>query len=303
MQEAGGDRVRWSVIGVGTAGRARAEAIRAEKRSELVAVHRGRHAGDVGVRVVGDVLEAIDLAQAVAVASPTAMHADHVRAVLDRGRHCVVEFPVATTPGAAAALFDLARARGKVLHVEHIELLDPVCTTLASHVRPELVTSATVQFQGQGPPGASAVELAVGNVARLHRLTAACGPVASIRAVEHEPGRLTAELVLKAGGAAAHVTFERAPYFQRKTVLKVVAAGRAWHQVNDLLERDRAPVTLIGSGSLFQVDQRRAVTRILEGGPSYVSEARILHVLDVVEALGAGRAGEVPQRSDAAASA
>lgn len=298
---ADGDRVGWSVVGVGTAGRARAEAIRNDKRSALVAVHRGRHAAELGVPVVETLIEAIERAQAVAVASPTAHHADQVRVVLDRGRHALVEYPVASTAAEAAALFDLARRRGRVLHVEHVELLDPCCATLVAHVRPELVTSASVSFQGQGPAGAGPAELALGNVARLHRLTAACGPVASVRAVDHEPGRLTADLAL-ASGASAHVSFERAPYFQRRTTLKIVAGGRTWHQLNDLLERDRNPVTLIGTGSLFAVDQRRATLRVLEGGGSYVSEARILHVLDLVERLGAGHTGALPHRSDAAPS-
>jgi biliverdin reductase len=300
MSEQSENRLRWSVVGVGTAGRARAEAIRADRAaSALVAVHWGRHAAEVGAPVVATLHEAIAAADAVAVCSPTALHPDHVRAALGRGKHVVVEFPLAPTAELAESLFALARSVNRVLHVEHIELLDPPCVTLASHVRPAVVEEASVEFQGPGPAGATAAELALGNVARLHRLTACCGPVAAVRSVEHEPGRLVAELVL-GNGTTARATFERAPYFGRRTTLRVVTGGRTWLQTNDLLERDRTPVTLIGSGSLFGQDHRKAVGRILRGGSHYVTEARILHVLDLVDRLGAGRTGLVPQRSDAA---
>jgi biliverdin reductase len=301
MKEATGGPLRWAVIGVGTAGRARANAIRADGRCTLVAVHRGRHAAELGVPIVDSLLTAIAQADAVAIASPTALHPDQARTALEHGRHVVVEFPLAADAATAEALFDLARARGKVLHVEHIELLDAPSSTLAAHVRPELVESATVAFQGQGPTGATAPELALGNVARLHRLTACCGPVSAIRSVEHEPGRLSAELSLESGATAA-VTFERGPYFSRKTTLRVTAAGRTWLQTNDLLERDGAPVTLMGSSSLFATDHRRAMARILDGAGPYVSEERILHVLRLVERLGGGRTGPVPHRSVASSS-
>ncbi len=291
--------LRWSVVGVGVAGRARARAIVADPRAELVCCWRGRFAAELGVPIAADLDEAIERAEVVAICSPTAVHADQARRVLHAGRHALVEFPVATTASAAEELFALAARKGRILHVEHIELLDATCRTLASHVRPEVVEEATVSFRGVGPEGASAADLALGNVARLHRLTAVTGPVASVRSVEHDPGRLRAELEL-ASGASASCVFERAPYFQRRTTLEVRTAGARWTQRNDLLERDGAPQTLLGMGELFPKDQRKASARLLDAARPYVSEGRILHVLDLVERLGACRTGPLPHRSDAA---
>lgn len=291
-------RLRWSIVGVGLAGRARARAIGSDRRAELVCCWKGRFASELGVPIAADFDDAVARAEVVAICSPTAVHADQVRRVLHAGRHAVVEFPVATSAVAAEELFALATQRGLVLHVEHIELLDAPCRTLVSHVRPEVVEEAAVSFRGTGPEGASAADLALGNVARLHRLAAVAGPVGAVRSVEHDPGRLRAELDL-ASGARATCSFEQAPYFQRRTTLEVRTAGARWTQRNDLLERDGAPQTLIGMGDLFPKDQRRASARLLDGSAPYVSEGRILHVLDLVERLSACRTGPLPHRSDA----
>ncbi|MCB9685661.1 MAG: Gfo/Idh/MocA family oxidoreductase [Alphaproteobacteria bacterium] len=294
-----GSILRWSVIGVGVAGRARARAIAADPRAQLACVWRGKHAPETGARMATDLADAIASADVVAICSPTGVHADQARQVLRAGRHCLVEFPLATTASEAASLFALARERGLVLHVEHIELLEAAGRTLGSHVRPEIVASASVSFRGVGPEGASAPDLALANVARLHRLCAVTGPIASVVAVDHEPGRLTAEL-LTAHGSRATCLFEQAPYFQRRTLLEVrTAAGAAWKQSNDLLTRDGVPQTLLGVGELFPKDQRRVSARILDGTAPYVAEERVLHVLDLVAMLGARTTGTLPHRSDA----
>ncbi|MCA9492251.1 MAG: Gfo/Idh/MocA family oxidoreductase [Myxococcales bacterium] len=294
-----GSILRWSVIGVGVAGRARARAIAADPRAELTCVWRGKHASEAGVRRADDLADAIASSDVVAICSPSGVHADQARQVLHGGRHCLVEFPLASTAAEAASLFALAREKGLVLHVEHIELLESAGRTLGSHVRPEIVESASISFRGVGPEGASAPELALANVARLHRLCAVAGPIASVVGVDHEPGRLTADL-RTAHGARASCVFEQAPYFQRRTLLEVrTAAGAAWKQSNDLLTRDGVPQTLLGYGELFPKDQRRASARILDGTAPYVTEERVLHVLDLVELLGARSTGSLPHRSDA----
>ena len=80
-----GGQIRWAVVGVGSAGRARAKAIQADPRSELVAVCRGRFAGWFHVAQLSEVDDAIAAADAVAVCSPTHLHAAHVRAALKAG--------------------------------------------------------------------------------------------------------------------------------------------------------------------------------------------------------------------------
>ena len=291
--------VKWAIVGVGVAGRARAKAIASDPRATLVSVWRGRFAAETGVRVAGSFEELLAEAEAVAICSPTEVHAEQVRAVLDAGRHALVEFPLASDAETAAALFDRARGAGRVLHEEHVELLDATSTTLCAHVRADTVRSVTVGFERPGPEGATPAELALGNVARLHRVAAIGGGFERIERVEAEPGKLVAELRLLTG-ASVRATFQQAPYFSRRTTLDVDTIAARWTQIDDQLLRDGMPVTLVGLGGLFVRDQRSATARILDGADSYVSEGRILHVMDVVDRLSGLADGPLAQRSDAA---
>ena len=86
--------LKWAIVGVGRAGRARARAIDRDARSRLVAVHRGRNAAETGAPEVS-FEEALDVADAVAICTPDALHVDMVEATLRAGKHAVVEYPMA----------------------------------------------------------------------------------------------------------------------------------------------------------------------------------------------------------------
>ncbi|MEN0062485.1 MAG: Gfo/Idh/MocA family oxidoreductase [Myxococcota bacterium] len=292
-------KLKWAVVGVGIAGRARARAIDADPRARLVAVYRGRFASEVEAPEVSTLDEALASCDVVAIASPSTEHPAQVEAALRAGRHVVVEYPLATVAARAEALYELADDVGRTLHVEHIELLDPPSMTLRAHVRREVVKRVDVYFERAAPLGASAETLALGNVARLHRVTALTGPLNRIVSVDHDGRSLTAELAL-ATGAMVHATFDQAPDLQRRTVLRIqTAGGVTWEQVNGTLTRNGAPQTLLGVGSLFRRDQLEASAMILDGKPDYVSRERILHVLDMVERLGRLETGGLPHRSAA----
>ena len=68
-------------------------------------------------------LLARDDIDAIAVCTISRDHADRTRAILEAGKHAIVEYPLAFDPAEARALLDLARSRDLLLHVEHIELL------------------------------------------------------------------------------------------------------------------------------------------------------------------------------------
>jgi len=283
-------QVRWSIIGVGVAGRARARAINEDPQAELVAVWRGRFAEAVGAPVLGSLDDAIAAADAVAICSPTPLHRAQVEAALRAGRHVVVEFPMAQGPAEARALFDLADRLDLVLHVEHIELLEPAGRTLCGQVRPEVIDAVRVRFERAGTADAGPPALALGNVARIHRLCALAGPVAAVRSVVSAPGRLEAELQMDAGFIATLV-FEQAPYLRRHTTVEVDTPTDRWRQVDGSLARNGKDVSLLGVRSLFGRDHAYAMGAITEGSPSYVDRTRILHVLEVVQRLGAERVG------------
>jgi predicted dehydrogenase len=62
---------------------------------------------------------------AVVVATPTSTHYELARAALDRGKHVLVEKPIATTTAHGEALCALAEERGVVLMVGHVFLYNP----------------------------------------------------------------------------------------------------------------------------------------------------------------------------------
>jgi hypothetical protein len=121
------------------------------------------------------------------------------------------------------------------------------------------------------------------------------GPIQSVDRVEHHPGSLDADLTL-ASGAPARCSFRQAPSLPRHLRLEIHTVTEVWNQDGDVLRRNGSTQTLLGPASLFASDQRAATARILDGARPYVSEERILHVLDVVESLGSGRTGAVPWR-------
>jgi predicted dehydrogenase len=57
---------------------------------------------------------------AVVIATPVPMHADLARRVLDAGKHCFVEKPLAQSVADAEAVVEAARDAGKVLMVGHL---------------------------------------------------------------------------------------------------------------------------------------------------------------------------------------
>ena len=71
-----------------------------------------------------ELLASADL-DAVLVASPHTLHAEHVRAALDRGLHVLCEKPLVTDPRDGEELIALAEARGRVLMVSYQRHCDP----------------------------------------------------------------------------------------------------------------------------------------------------------------------------------
>lgn len=290
-----GAPLAWAVAGVGRAGRARAQAIVADPRCRLAAVHRGRFAPDFDAPDL-PYAESIARADAVAVCSPTRAHAAQVRAALEARRHVVVEFPLAEDAETAAALFRLARDVGRVLHVEHIELLDPAWITLNAQIDGLPLRSVELSAERPGPVEADPHELALALVARLHQLVGIAGPVRAVAGVAHGPGRLEGQLLV---GDDVSTPFRVLQHPDRGRHYQLVARSErtAWRLADRALFRDEHPQTLLSDGPLFARDHARAMARILDDRPPYVDEARILHVLDVVDALSALRVGRIAPRT------
>jgi len=216
---------------------------------------------------------------ALLVCTPNALHSDAVRTALESARHVCVEYPLAHSAREARALFALAERQGKVLHVEHIELLTP--GQLQLRARAQTLgppRGGTLEFTGGFEGWLTQAKLAgspaVRALARLHRLIDLFGP-ARIRSARQQSSpkggyRLELELDFERGGHTRLIE-SREPGLAR---------GLRWN-----IECENGTLsdpTAASPQGLFARDLEYFVARVTQGAPSYVEEQRIVHALDLV---------------------
>ncbi len=270
-----------AVVGLGRAGRARVSALESHPSARLAAVvSRELGPAEATFEIV---LEDPNI-DGVILCTPNRLHAPAARAALERGKHVLVEFPLAETAAEGAELFACARRHERVLHVEHIELLSPSQKHQRERVR-ELggllggglvFTAPDEGWIGDAERAGSA---ALRAVARLHRLVDLFGE-AEVREARLEVRgaggiRLEVELAFRGGGEALLVE-ERGPGVSRQTRWAVrCEKGRLEDPPNE------------PPGALFRQDLDHFIQRVERGVDSYVAEDRVLHVLSLVEQIDA----------------
>jgi predicted dehydrogenase len=131
-------KLRIAVIGVGYMGKFHAEKFSASAEANLVAVvdadaARAKEiAAALGCAHEIDYRTLLSKVDAVCVAVPTERHHAVVSACLEAGVHVLVEKPLARTLIEADALLELARAKGLVLQVGHLQRFNPAFQALAA---------------------------------------------------------------------------------------------------------------------------------------------------------------------------
>ncbi|XP_066440863.1 biliverdin reductase A-like isoform X2 [Eleutherodactylus coqui] len=75
-------------------------------------------------------------------------HEPSIRRFLEAGKHVLVEYPVALSAQTAHELWQLAEQKGKVLHVEHIELLTGEFNQLKKEVDGKELVEGVLHFTG-----------------------------------------------------------------------------------------------------------------------------------------------------------
>lgn len=136
-------KIRAAVIGVGYLGRFHAQKYASLDDCELVGVAdsdpeaAARVARELGTQPFADYRRLFGQVDAVSVVTPTPSHAEIAAGFLDAAAHVLVEKPITETGEQAQRLIDLARARGRVLQVGHLERFNPAILAAES-----LLTSA-----------------------------------------------------------------------------------------------------------------------------------------------------------------
>ena len=129
-------RLRVGVVGVGHIGKNHARLYAASAAGEFAAVFdtdaaKAREiAQEFGVVAADSLDHFCERVDAVSVATPTNSHYEIARSLLERGKHLLIEKPIAENPAEATALAELAAQRQLVLQVGHVERFNPVLSAL-----------------------------------------------------------------------------------------------------------------------------------------------------------------------------
>lgn len=182
-------KLRMAVVGVGHFGRFHAEKVAGLERAELVgladiAPSRVAELGArLAVKAVTDYRELLGEVDAVSVAVPTTAHYEVAKAFLESGVHVLVEKPITDGLEAASELIDLARRRGLVLQVGHLERFSAAAAALERRIpRPLYIDSQRVApFRPRGTDVNVILDVMIHDIDLI--LTLVRAPILSIDAV------------------------------------------------------------------------------------------------------------------------
>lgn len=126
------DSIRVAIAGLGTATRLMLRALMSHPNIEVVAAasvreaERNAFARDFSIPVYADIdeLSGLDSVDAIYIATPTHLHVEHVLMTLERGKHVLVEKPLAADLSSAQQMVEAAEKSGRVVIVGHSHSFD-----------------------------------------------------------------------------------------------------------------------------------------------------------------------------------
>ncbi len=139
-------RLRVGVVGVGHIGKNHARLYSELPNAEFAAIYdtdaakAEQLAQEFGVARATSLEDFAARIDAASVATPTATHFEVAGQLLERGKHLLIEKPIAENPAHATELAQRAAAQQLVLQVGHVERFNPVLSALESRLtRPRFI--------------------------------------------------------------------------------------------------------------------------------------------------------------------
>ncbi|HEX3818307.1 MAG TPA: Gfo/Idh/MocA family oxidoreductase [Chthoniobacterales bacterium] len=132
--------LRVGVVGVGHIGKNHARLYAESATAEFTAIYdtdatnAAAIAAQYNVRAAASLEEFAGLIDAASVATPTVSHFEIGCALLEQGKHLLIEKPIANDTAQATALAEMATARQLVLQVGHVERFNPVLRALEARL-------------------------------------------------------------------------------------------------------------------------------------------------------------------------
>ena len=128
--------LRVGVVGVGHIGKNHARLYAETKAADFTAIYdtdasnAAQVAEQYKVRAAESLGEFADLVDAASIATPTSSHFAVAQPLLEKGKHLLVEKPIAEDTAQASQLAELAARLQLVLQVGHVERFNPVLSAL-----------------------------------------------------------------------------------------------------------------------------------------------------------------------------
>ena len=182
-------RLRAAVLGCGHFGRFHAQKYAGNEGADLVVVVDRRPdaadalAAETGAEALEDISALAGRIDIASVAVPTHAHAEVAGQLLEMGIDVLVEKPITATADEARRLIELAKRRGRVLQVGHLERFNPAIVALADIIsRPLFIESHRLAaFQPRGTDVDVILDLMIHDIDLIQHLVDS--PLKSVDAV------------------------------------------------------------------------------------------------------------------------
>jgi predicted dehydrogenase len=182
-------RVRIGVVGVGALGYHHVRILRDVPAARLVGFYErmperaAAVSSELGVSATSTLTELLDSVDAITVVVPTPAHHEVAKAALERGKHVLIEKPIAVTLEEADELLDLARRAGVIVQTGHVERFNRAIRAALPYVNaPRFVESNRLaSFKPRGSEVAVVLDLMIHDIDLVRTLVG--GRVSGLEAV------------------------------------------------------------------------------------------------------------------------
>jgi predicted dehydrogenase len=233
------------VLGAGALGFHHVRLLRELRDVELVGFHDTRReraaqvASELGVAAMATADELIDRCDALTIVVPTPAHYTVAKPALERGKHLLIEKPLAASLDEADELLAIAKRTGAIVQTGHVERFNRAVRAALPHVdAPRFIDSDRLApFNPRGSDVAVVLDLMIHDIDLV--LTLVGSPVADVAAVGVPvltpfPDIANARIAF-ASGAVANITSSRV---SRERMRKVRIFQRTGYLSLDLATGD-----------------------------------------------------------------